>query len=157
MVPKFYNGTMAKLKDPKTGKFYSYLAAEAATARVNLRISPSLKQQIADLSGGEVADWIREAIAEKLSRDGSFIQCQHDYIPYWQALDALVMRCKNCGAERSPLRDELMNVLGTVMSVRSDYQQQALTAGKRSCREEFEKAVAEKERQVEYLKEELGK
>lgn len=82
--------------------------------------------------------------------------CQHDYIAYWQALDALVMRCKICGTERSPTPEELTAVLGTIHSVREDYQHQALSSAKRSQQEKFEKAVAEKNLQIEYLKGRLG-
>lgn len=119
-----------------------------------VKLPPELAEYVRALANKN--QWLIEAVAEKVARELDSNQCQHNYIPYWQALDALVMRCKDCGFERSPTTDELTAVLGTVLSVRSDYQHQALNAGKRSRREELEQAVDERDRQIEYLKGRLG-
>jgi hypothetical protein len=68
--------------------------------------------------------WLIAAVAEKVAKEQASFSCQdhHDYIPCWQAIDALMMRCKVCGVERSPTPEELTAMIGTVVSVRDNYQ-----------------------------------
>jgi len=42
---------------------------EPAKANLNVRVSASLKAQVEAVAGNELANWLREAITEKLARE----------------------------------------------------------------------------------------
>lgn len=142
----------------RTGKGYFEIRGNEPLAKnaIGVRLPQSADTELRAIAGDDLSSWVRTAILRQLELEKASRLCQHNYLPYWQTLDALVMQCEACGAERSLSADELSAVLGCFLSVRNDYQRQALTAKKRLRREELEKAVAEKDKQIEYLKGRLG-
>ncbi len=42
---------------------------EPAVAKLTVRVSPSLRAEVEQLSNGKVAEWLRAAIAEKIARE----------------------------------------------------------------------------------------
>lgn len=47
--------------------------AEPAVCKLTVRVPPSLREEVEQMANGKVADWLREAIAEKIARE----QLQH--------------------------------------------------------------------------------
>lgn len=43
--------------------------AEAAVSKLTVRVPPSLRAEVEQMANGKVAEWLREAIAEKLARE----------------------------------------------------------------------------------------
>ncbi|WP_373529113.1 hypothetical protein [Nostoc sp.] len=43
--------------------------AEPSLSKLTVRVPPSLRAKVEQMANGKVADWLREAIAEKLERE----------------------------------------------------------------------------------------
>ena len=60
---------MARARDRKTGKFCSPSVDRMATSNIGLRLPLDMKEELQQVAGNQMSDWIREAIAEKLTRE----------------------------------------------------------------------------------------
>jgi hypothetical protein len=49
------------------GKFVA--DGEPAVSKLTVRVSPTLRAEVERMSNGKVAEWLREAIAEKIARE----------------------------------------------------------------------------------------
>ncbi len=58
---------MERQRNPQSGKFYS--ESKPNRFKLTLRIPDDMALELKDLAGQDVAQWVREAIAQKLERE----------------------------------------------------------------------------------------
>lgn len=52
------------------GKFVSS-NPESAVTKLTVRVTPSLRREVEQVAGSKVADWLRQAIIEKLNKENT--------------------------------------------------------------------------------------
>ena len=64
---------MKRKKDAVTGQFYS--DGEAIADKITFRVPPSLREEAEALANGNLAEWLRQAMAEKIKNEKSQNAC----------------------------------------------------------------------------------
>lgn len=64
---------MKRKKDVVTGQFYS--DGEAIASKITFRVPPSLRKEAEALANGDLAEWLRQAMAEKIKNERSQSAC----------------------------------------------------------------------------------